>query len=106
MPKGTRKGTVQTGQMNFGKMGTSMESDVINSKGKPVAGNPEGPAAQRMIGDNGIKAHKRNVAKALTKVAKGKEGTYEKTVTTSNDDFSSAVEMVRNKKSSKSSSYQ
>ena len=79
MPKGTRRsGKVKTGQANFGKMGVSSESDVFNSRGKAVSGNPQGEAARRMIGDKGIAAHKKAVAKSGKRVAKGKEGSYER----------------------------
>lgn len=83
MPKGTRKsGRVATGQTNFGKMGMSSESDVFNSKGKAVSGNPKGDAARRMVGDKGVAAHEKAVKKSAKRVASGKEGSYERVNTT------------------------
>ena len=106
MPKGTReKGRVQTGQVNFGSMGTSSESDVINSKGKVVSGNPEGNMARNIIGDKGIARHKRSVKEDARRLKGSEEGSYTKTISSGGDDFSEAVEMVKKKKTTNRSAY-
>lgn len=70
-----RSGRVETGMVSFGSMGVSGESNVYNSRGRAVSGNPTGQRARMMIGDSGITAHEREVTDAARSLSRAFPGT-------------------------------
>lgn len=77
MPKGSkRSGRLVTGMTNFGRVGVGGETDVYDSRGRAVSGNPQGQRARAILGDNGIRRHREDYTKAASRAASSPVGTY------------------------------